>query len=467
MASFCSQKVTALAAFDRQSVAVHKFGGSSLSTRPRLRNVVNIISDQTCIEDFIVVSANGEITDWLLTYIAGEQDVLQRIEAYYQELVCSLIEFPKELIEFFHDSIFKIKNGTLSTEAILAFGEIWSARLLVELLNQQKIPALYIDARDLLKTDSIECHSRFDDSYFDTGITKTLYGNYGKRLVVTGFIAKNRVNETITLGRNGSDYTATLLAKFSLATAVTLWTDVKGIYSADPRLVKSAQPIKTLSYSEAKALAAVGTNVLHAKTIYPLEENRIPLLVKASVEPLEQGSIVQQESESPRLIKSVALRNDLIKISLRYRDGFNQKQLLHELFEQHIHVFVADSSVAHSSLSLLVDRASLASAERILESKQLDFHVNQDPRVLIGIVGKKLRGDPVFLSHLKHQLDDSLCYRLIESEFTDLVSLVVRVDNSVKALNQIYQICAVNSHVPNFTDSSQNDLILEAIGGMN
>lgn len=463
MANELNQKVTTLTVFDRQRIAVHKFGGSSLASQSRLGNVANIIAEQTNAEDFIVVSANGEITDWLLAHIAGDNEALYRVIHCYSGLVCSLIEAPAKLIEFLDESIWRIKNLDLSDEEILSYGEVWSAKLLTELLNQQGIATLYVDARDILKANTLEGEHCFNEPYFDQGIERLLYGNYGKRLVITGYIAKNNQGQTITLGRNGSDYTATQLANFSQAKSVTLWTDVKGIYSADPRLVKKAQPIKSLSYNEAKSLAAIGTNVLHSKTIFPLEKNKIPLYVRASTAPWEEGTLVQAESSDEYQIKSVALNRDLFKVTVSASDRFCQKRILHELFEKQINYFLPGEDSETNTFSLLINQYSLQSAKQILEENSLAFKIHKGERALIGLVGKNIAKDQLFIPRLRQLLDEAIVYRVLNASSNDLVTLVAKVDDSVKALNQIYQVCISDAHTASSVKNTRQNLVLQKI----
>ncbi|TQV84580.1 aspartate kinase [Aliikangiella coralliicola] len=432
--------------FDRQAIAVHKFGGSSLASKERLNNVAQIIEQQTLAEDFIVVSANGNITDWLVEFSEGEKEALDKISDYYQELVSQTLNKPENCLADFQRDIDELKVKPFSSEEILANGEIWSAKLLVELLNERNVSSLFIDARSILSTDSIEDYRHFDVDYFDKGIEREIYGNFGKRLIVTGYIAQDFCDETITLGRNGSDYSATLLARFGEAESVTLWTDVCGIYTADPRLVKSAHPVNFLTYEEARDLASVGTNVLHQKTISPLVDKNIPLFIRSSLEPQKQGTKVCSQCDSEERVKSIALKNDLSKINIAFNQDICVDTLLHQFFEKHIVALICEHSSNDKKISLLIGKADLPAAENILEQESLQrdtltFEIQNETRSLISIVGKGVLQNSKLFESLEFNLKDKVQYRFFQGTQKNAINLVIQEQDAISILNQVYSAC--------------------------
>ncbi|MGX5202268.1 amino acid kinase family protein [Aliikangiella sp. IMCC44632] len=288
-------------------VSVHKFGGSSLASAQRIRHVADIIAKLSDPNDFIVVSANGKVTDWLTQLVIGNIQILKYIRNFYTALAVELLNNPHDFLTEFNSRIKKL-NAISANELcehqsaqIIALGEYWSAQLLVAYLQECKIASRLIDSQQLLRTSCPDDYQCFDRTYFLRQINRLTYGNFNSRFVMTGFVVSDIQGKALLLGRNGSDFSATLLASLLSARQVTLWTDVNGIYQADPNIIDYAQAIKQLSYEEAQALASLGTNVLHQKTITPLIAEKIPLRVCSSITTAEisaikkvQGTLVAQ-----------------------------------------------------------------------------------------------------------------------------------------------------------------------------
>lgn len=380
-------------------IAVHKFGGSSLATSARIHNVAKIIDVHASLRDFVVVSANGGVTDWLVALTEGNKQVLDQIDAFYTELAHETLADPDHFLSFFQKSLAALRSQSLSEAEILSFGEVWSANLLVAHLKARGLPAVVVDARAVLRTEAIDDFRAFDLSYFDDGLTRLAaevsdeLGDGEAIKIVTGFIASNPDGQTITLGRNGSDYTASLLARFSGAERVTLWTDVPGIYTADPRIVKTAQPIARLSYEEAMALAAVGTNVLHQKTINPLQSHHIPLYVRSSLKPHLPGTQVCRQGDERQPIKSLALKPDLVKVLLRRVAPGELANIQHHLFEANVPSLVstcAETGEGPPASAVLVAAGSVDKACALLHAQGVDSEVLSDRRAVVAIVGQEV-----------------------------------------------------------------------------
>jgi|GEM_PF-2882568 len=422
-------------------ISVHKFGGSSLASAELLKNAVEIIKNYTTVDDFIVVSANGDITDWLIEYIDGSETAIARISQYYGELVTDLIEQPGDLLTAFSEDLKCIESSYQSEEAILSFGEVWSARLLTELLNQQQVSALFTDARQLFRTESIDNYHDFDAGYFHRGLKRHQYGNFKKRLIITGFIASNRAGQTVTLGRNGSDYSATLLAYFIRAKSVTLWTDVCGIYSADPRLIEQATPIEHLSYEEARALASVGTNVLHQKTIGPLQQGEIPLWVKSAFQPEKNGTEVGKALPESHWVSSVALKDKLIKLEISISNHEDRKQLCHELFENHIVAIQDESTAQADQLGLFVAQECLAKTVEFLVTRQFTYKIFKTPRTLIAIIGNKVALRKPLIDRFESSLASRFDFRYLAKNSSHIIQIITNEPETSELLSNFYSIC--------------------------
>ncbi|PIJ49912.1 bifunctional aspartate kinase/homoserine dehydrogenase II [Erwinia sp. OLTSP20] len=282
---------------------LHKFGGSSLADAKCYQRVAGIIAQYSQPGDLMVVSAAGSTTNQLINWLKLSQSdrlaayqVQQGLRRYHSELIASLLPQPcagSLLTALIADleRLAALLDGEIS-EAVYAevvgHGEIWSARLLATLLNQRDLAASWLDARDFL------CAERAAQPQVDEGkswplLQALLAQHPGQRLVVTGFICRNQAGETVLLGRNGSDYSATQIGGLAGVTNVTIWSDVAGVYSADPRKVKDACLLPLLRLDEASELARLAAPVLHTRTLQPVSASDINLQLRCSYQP-EQGS---------------------------------------------------------------------------------------------------------------------------------------------------------------------------------
>ena len=322
---------------------VHKFGGSSLATSACVERVVEIIRQHCQLNDIIVVSANGHTTDALfklyqiavelkeVTSLSPEQagsskevsslnmplvEAIAALETAQAALIDELLNASSaaRLKSLLSDNIGQISANLLSDPVsyendLLAFGEVWSARLLSSVLSESVCPSYMLDARDFLLLED-EKNCAIDYSTSEKGFAQRRQQE--KLVIVTGYIARNKQQQACTLGRNGSDYSATIMAALSGARNVTLWTDVDGIYSADPRIVPSARKLHRLPNAVANELGRLGNPVLHAKTLQPLTNHNTHLHVASSFAPDISGSEIGKFGQIAKQELSVTSLNDLI-----------------------------------------------------------------------------------------------------------------------------------------------------------
>ena len=311
---------------------VHKFGGSSLATPACIERVIDIIRQHCQLNDVVVVSANGNTTDALFSlyqlgveYVVAQQEnstqindnelvkslpqqlelALTELQTLQGDLLKSLlsVDSTAKLTSMLSADIAQIaKQLTTDPEAfqndLLAFGEVWSARLLAAVLSERVCPSYMLDARDFLLLES-EKSCAIDYNQSENNFLAQQQP--GQLVVVTGYIARDQQQKTCTLGRNGSDYSATIMAALVGARNVTLWTDVDGIYSADPRVVPQARKLHRL-----------GNPVLHAKTLQPLANHNSHLHVASSFAPEISGTEIGQFGQIAKQELSVTHLNDLI-----------------------------------------------------------------------------------------------------------------------------------------------------------
>ncbi|MCW8865163.1 MAG: bifunctional aspartate kinase/homoserine dehydrogenase II [Colwellia sp.] len=324
----------------KHAIHVHKFGGSSLATPECIIRVVEIIQQNCQLNDIVVVSANGKTTDKLFALytlankLSTDQDKQEQTEKQAQEvsqalndlhamqieLVTRLLKpsYAKQLLkaleyDFEQLNLWLEDELTRHHNDILSFGEIWSARLLSALLNEKVCPSNSIDSRDFLVIDN-EQNCNVDQSLSATNLKKRR--QFGKLAVITGYICQDAKGRTCTLGRNGSDYSATIMASLLGALNVTLWTDVDGIYSADPRVVPNARKLHRLPNGVAKELGRLGNPVLHAKTLTPLVNESLDhhchLHVASSFDAQVTGTEIGKFGQIAKQELSVTYLNDLI-----------------------------------------------------------------------------------------------------------------------------------------------------------
>ena len=274
-------------------ISIHKFGGASVKNAEAVRNVANILKSSTsgnpCI---VVVSAMGKTTNKLEKVWAEENDVkagleLEKIAASHISVANSLelgTEFTEELWD-----LFKLDTSTdldAKYDATVALGELASTRILAEYLKACGFNARWWDVRNTIKTDARHRVARVSENEMPENGTDMMSLFNDHSIVVTqGFIGSSPKGSTTTLGREGSDYSAALLACASDAREVNIWKDVQGMHNADPRIFEGTVTVEKLDYSEALELSYYGASVIHPRTVKPLQNRNIPLYVKSFVNP--------------------------------------------------------------------------------------------------------------------------------------------------------------------------------------
>jgi len=307
---------------------VHKFGGSSLADSNCFRKVAGLVSQYSEPGDLVVVSAAGKTTNRLIECIeaAGTEQrhtALDSLKAFQTGLLSELLTGSQQtaLISALNNE-FAVLARRLAAKPdrhqeaeILGHGEIWSARLLSALLQQQGEPSQWMDARNIFVAgDSPQ--PAIDIATSTEKLAPYLEEFARQRVIVTGFVALNQAGNSVTLGRNGSDYSASVLAVLANAHQLTIWTDVAGVYSADPNKVSGAHVLPLLSVAEADEMARLGSPVLHARTLQPLYGTKTRACVRSTFAP--DGSLTQiiPGKVGEKGAKTVTYLNQVCLISL-------------------------------------------------------------------------------------------------------------------------------------------------------
>ncbi|RUO72251.1 bifunctional aspartate kinase/homoserine dehydrogenase II [Pseudidiomarina sediminum] len=323
-----------------EQVQVHKFGGSSLADAYCYRRVARIVTEYAGASDLVVVSAAGDTTNRILAIIdakhEGEQTgdfgmaevLLKQLEKYQKGLITELLsgDHQQRLLALSDADFCRWWDWLAGNEVIdnrpelLSYGELWSARLLATLLLQQGMQADFIDARSfLIADDAPEPLIRTDISRI--GLLNRIAPHAGTRFIVTGFICSDPDGRSLILGRNGSDYSATLVGSLIDAKQVTIWKDVAGVYSADPRKVERVVSLPILDWHEAEELARLGSPVLHPRTFQPVDRERMVIAVRSSLKVENQQTRIGQYEDVEPSGKVLTALTEVVLFRVDLRDA--------------------------------------------------------------------------------------------------------------------------------------------------
>ncbi|CAM1347020.1 bifunctional aspartate kinase/homoserine dehydrogenase I [Tenacibaculum crassostreae] len=440
-----------------KKMKVLKFGGKSLSNEG-IHNVVSIIEQKVSEGERIavVVSARGNATDELeelLERAAKNKSFKEQLEAFRfeQTKLTPMIDFTQEFsrleklfegVSLLGDYSSKIKDE------VLAQGELLSIKTVSELLEQKGIKAHPTDARKLLKTDENYGNAQPLLELSKDNV-KEHFQNFNGEIVnvVTGFIASTQKNETTTLGRNGSNYTASLLANYLDAEELQNYTHVDGIFTANPDLVEDAKKIEELSFSEANELANFGANILHAKTIIPLLEKNINLRILNTFKPNDRGTLITAKSSS-KGIKSLSVLDNVALINFEGRGLLGKvgvdARIFKALSNHDISVSIISQGSSERGIGLVVGKNNSEAAvkaleqefERDIQTKDVNQISIQEEVSVISIIGQDL-------SEFHHPYNALIKNQIVPLLFNNTisgknVSLVVKKEHLHKALNVIH-----------------------------
>jgi aspartokinase/homoserine dehydrogenase 1 len=304
----------------------HKFGGTSLADADAYRAVSSIIQQSAHPRQAVVVSASAGTTDALidLVSVAGRREesfaeIAESVRQRQQGLIDALItdgsdadllaRLDKDFADI--DDVLRATRvmGTAvdnAVGAVAGLGEVWSARLLAALLSQEGVDTGWLDAREILVVTPAESSVAVDWERSKANLDEWLAANPHDAIVITGFVASDPAGAPTTLGRNGSDYSASIFAALLEATELVIWTDVDGVMSSDPRLVPQAEVLETLSYDEAMELAYFGAKVIHPASLAPAMADQIPVTIRNTFNLSSPGSRISPGTSTDRPVKGFA-----------------------------------------------------------------------------------------------------------------------------------------------------------------
>lgn len=358
---------------------VFKFGGASVKDPEAVRNVANILSLTEGEKRTVVVSAMGKSTNKLEEIVHAIQTTNEDV---FIACVNELYTFHVGIIEqLFHEKTHPIygeiekiferlrarygqpfsDNYSFEYDQIVSLGEIISSHIVAAYLQQSGYSVAWADARLLLRTNH-----QFQEGNIDWKKTEELIQtrflpsfNHVDIQVVQGFIGHTPEGFVTTLGREGSDYTAGIIAYCTNAESVTIWKDVPGMLNADPKFFENTIKLDRISFKEAIELAYYGASVIHPKTIKPLQNKAIPLYVKSFIHPTEEGTIIQESSVNDHLVPSFIFKRDQLLLSFTTKDfSFIVEEHLSDIFNRLAKMNATINVMQNSALdfSILLDR---------------------------------------------------------------------------------------------------------------
>lgn len=401
---------------------VLKFGGSSVATADSIKKVWNIAIEAAKNDKaIIVVSAFGGVTD--LLQLAGEQANLKD-ETYLKTLSliserhhtgATHLKLSDTAINHLEGLLGQLKNilqgiylinefSDKTRDKVLSYGELLSAFLISEMSNIQDISVSFKDSRELLKTDANFTQADILQPTTDTLIQEYFRSDISQLTIMPGFISSTVKGETTTLGRGGSDYTAAILAAALDVKILEIWTDVSGMYTANPKLVAQAYAIPEISYHEAMELSHFGAKVLYPPTIVPLLQKNIPIMIKNTFEPLEGGTFITDSSHSKK--KPVKGITHLSNIALLTLEGNGMvgipgisKRLFEALSAVKVNIILITQASSEHSICVAVDAVDTERASTAINamfkyeiaSQELQPTIVEHDLAIIAVIGDGMK----------------------------------------------------------------------------
>jgi aspartokinase/homoserine dehydrogenase 1 len=455
---------------------VLKFGGTSVASAENIGKVIAIVTSALVHGPVVlVVSALGGTTDALISAgraaAAGDESfrpALRHLEARHltaAEQLLPSIEAQTEIqpwltaqfteLALLADGIFALGELSPRTlDRLMSYGELLSSRLVVAALQARGIATAWADSRQLIRTNS-----RFGMAQVDEAVTGQLVAGLQaqtteKLWVAPGFIAADAEGHTTTLGRGGSDYTAAILAAALGASTLEIWTDVSGMLTADPRLVRAARPIARISYEEAMELSHFGAKVLYAPTVQPVRQRGIPMWIKNTFAPADYGTLVEvAPPPSPGVVKGLSSIGNLALLNLEGGGmvgvpGFAAR-LFAALARARINVVLITQSSSEHSICVGVNEGDVPAAQAIVDEEfaaeiaagRLDPLRPETGLAIVALVGDNMRNHPGISGRLFSALGhNGVNIRAIAQGASERnISTVIRAADVRKAINVLHE----------------------------
>lgn len=453
---------------------VKKFGGSSLADADKIRQTVKIIKQNSSFPQCVVLSAMKGVTNLLVDAAecaeAGDRKYRKNIEIISEKHHKCLADlFGEKIPDSLQDEIdnllidlSEILHGVelvrecslKSMDLVMSFGERLNCIQVAEYMNYCNIPARYVDSREIIKTDSShgKGNVNFERTYREV---KRLLTDTDKLIpVICGFIASDESDRTTTLGRNGSDYTASIIGAALDAERVEIWTDVDGVLTADPRIVPNAFVIPQLSIQEAMELSFFGAEVIHPYTLVPTTDKNIPVYIKNTLNPSAEGTVITKDfTKKNRIITGIASIDDLSLINIEGGGMMGMPGIASRIFsslaDADVNIIMITQASSEHSISILCRSEETETAVEklnenlrdVIESRKIQNIEVVDNLVIIAVIGENMIGQVGLTGELFSAVGEEKVNILAIAQGSSErnISFVIEQKDKNRALNAVHK----------------------------
>ena len=451
---------------------VLKFGGSSVANSENIQKVLAIVKQESKNEKVaVVVSAFGKTTDQLISAgnkalknIADAKETLETIKELHDQIITDLItthkkEVSSEVADLFkkllsiYEGLYLLQELSDKTLAkISSFGERLSS-LIIANAAKELFDATHEESRKLITTNNDYLNAQVNFKITDINITSFFDKNKHQVVFLGGFISSNSNHETTTLGRGGSDYSASIYAAALGAKELQIWTDVSGMFTANPRVVKQASPISEISYEEAMELSHFGAKVLYPPTIQPSLRKEIPIRIKNTFDPENLGTLISNNPKNGNEVKGISHIENISLITIEGGGmvgipGFSQR-LFETLSRQKINiVFITQASSEHSICVGLYENDAAKASELLddtfrseIDRKKIKPIIVENNLAIIAVVGESLKNYQGLSGQMFSALGkNNVNVRAIAQGSSEKnISAVINKKDAKKALNTLHE----------------------------
>ncbi|QLE78449.1 aspartate kinase [Francisella sp. Scap27] len=432
----------------KKQINVAKFGGSSVANISAINKCIHILNTHSDIK-IVVVSAQSGITNLLEDLTTSNLKNYKTIIAKIHEIISPITQhIDQEAFIYFRTCLKELElicqntyiNPSIkTTDQILSFGERMSAYLFTQILRKNAISARYVDARKIIKTNSEFTEAKPLIENICLAAENHLCLESNEVIVLGGFIGSNENDETTTLGRGGSDYSAALIAEAIDSKLLYIWTDVAGIYQADPRLIPTSKVIKKLNFAEASELSSFGAKVLHPATLQPAIRKNIEVFIGSTFYPEKGGTWVSNiKKEKRSIIRAITERKEQILITIKNLNLSKIPDISAVFKKYHINInlvnvtdtmvsFTINQNIEHLEKNLIND------LNYLLDSCEISIERNLS---LTAIIGNNLNKIPKLPNKIANIIDQS---NIKLSNYAPDGNSLYLVTNNKNFLEKIYK----------------------------
>lgn len=436
---------------------IMKFGGSSIKDVDAMRRVADIVRARIDQEPLVVLSALGGVTDALIKAhdlaikqrVQEAENIARQLIERHLQMVNALIPAGpvREKILRYLDSEFQKLHTFLKAaqsikvhspevyNSLIGLGELLSSHIFDAFLHSLHVPSVCVDVRPVMQIDLI--HGEIEPDMEKIKALSHLHFlpplKKGQIVVTQGFLATAKNGAPATLGRDGSDYTASILGAALQANEIQIWSDVDGILSADPTIIKEARPLSFMTFDEACELAYFGARVLHPATIQPAVSHGIPVRVLNSHFPNERGTLILTDyaNKDDRAIRSIAYKENITLVTIESSKLLLSPKLIEEIFDILTRHGKKVYAVNKAATKLSVTIQSNGSPDDILEELKVFGRVLLEPhKVVVSVVGERMKGNPELSWQIIRLLHEEGIKIDLISQFSKQISMMFIIDEA-------------------------------------